>query len=106
MHNVKQTIWKYKFVSILEEITSDQELFQTVTGIALGFEKDLWWLVFEVPQNNLLIQKEEDKLVKNGFVEECEHIKYIFLGPQLKSKVYSITLNISTSRYTSLQLNP
>ena len=106
VHNVKQTIWKFKFICILEEITSDQEPFQTVSGRTLGFQKDFYSDMMVSNWNNLLIQKEEDKLVKKGFAEECEHIEYTFLVPQLKSKVYSITLNISISRCTSLQLNP
>ena len=41
MHNAKQILWKYKSICILEEITSDQEFFQTARGIRLDFQENL-----------------------------------------------------------------
>ena len=59
--------WKY--------ITADQEVLQNIQEIKLEFEESplrVECLAFEIPNSQLLIQEEENKLLKKVVVE-CEH---------------------------------
>ena len=54
-------------ISAWEEITSDQEVFQTVQGMKLEFQENLLHgecSGFEIPKNQPLIQKDVNKLLK------------------------------------------
>ena len=65
-----------------EEITSDQEVLQTVQGIKLEFEENPFQgecSGFEIPKNQPTIKDEVDKLLEKRVVVECEHetLEYI-----------------------------
>ena len=63
-------------ISILEEITSDQEVRQTVQGMKLEFEESPLQgecSGFEIPKKKPTIQDEVNKLLEKDVVVECEH---------------------------------
>ena len=87
-------------ISAWEEITSDQEVLQTVQGMKLEFEESPLQgqcTGFEIPKNQPLIQEEVNKLVKKVVVVECEHEPVEYISPiflkkrQMEPKDSSLT---------------
>ena len=71
-------------ISAWEEITSDQEVFQTVQEIKLEFEEiplQGECSGFEIPKNQPTIQDEVNKLLEKGVVVECEHEPVEYISP-------------------------
>ena len=71
-------------ISAWEEITSDQEVLQTVQGMKLEFEESPLQgecSGFEIPKNQSLIQEEVNKLLKKDIVVECEHKAVEYISP-------------------------
>ena len=63
-------------IAAWEEITSDQEVLQTVQGIKLEFEETPLQgdcSGFEITKDQPTIQDEVNKLLEKGVVVECEH---------------------------------
>ena len=95
-------------ISAWKDINPDQEKLQTVQGIKPEFQVSLFHVVcseFEIPKNQPLVQKEEDKPLKKGIAVECENeaVEYIspfFLRKKteeiLSIKVWISIWNIST----------
>ena len=71
-------------LSAWEEITSDQEVLQTVQGIKLEFEESPLQgecSGFEITNNQPTIQDEVNKLLEKGVVVECEHEPVEYISP-------------------------
>ena len=71
-------------ISAWEEITSDQEVLQTVQGMKLEFDESPLQgqcSGFEIPKNQPLIQEEVNKLLKKGVVVESEHEPVEYISP-------------------------
>ena len=71
-------------ISAWEEITSDQEVLQTVQGIKLEFEEGPLQgecSEFEITKNQPTIQDEVNKLLEKGVVAECEHEPVEYISP-------------------------
>ena len=71
-------------ISAWEEITSDQEVLQTVQGMKLEFEESPLQgqcSGFEIPKNQPLIQEEVNKLLKKSVAAECEHKPVEYISP-------------------------
>ena len=64
----------FQHISAWEEITSGQEILQTVQGMKIEFEKSPLQVQcsgFEISQNQPLIQEEVNKLLKKEVAVEC-----------------------------------
>ena len=71
-------------ISAWEEITSDQEVLQTVQGMKLEFEESPLQgecSGFEITKNQPTIQDEVNKLLEKGVVVECEHKTVEYISP-------------------------
>ena len=90
-------------ISAWEEITSDQEVLQTVQGMKLEFEESPFQgecSGFEIPKNQSLIQVEVNKLLKKGvvaiYIDDIIAIDQSYCGR--KNKFVSKTGLCNTSR--------
>ena len=71
-------------ISAWEEITSDQEVLQTVQGMKLEFEESPLQgecSGFDFTKNQPTIQDEVNKLLEKGVVVECEHGPVEYISP-------------------------
>ena len=71
-------------ISAWEEITSDQEVLQTVQGMKLEFEESPLQgecSGFEIPKNQPTIRDKVNKLLEKGVVVECEHEPVDYISP-------------------------
>ena len=79
-------------ISAWEEISSNQEVLQTVQGMKLEFEESPLQREcsgFEIPKNQPTIQDEVNKLLEKGVVAECEHQPVEYISPIfLREKTY------------------
>ena len=71
-------------ISAWGEITSDQEVLQTVQGMKIEFEESPLQgecSGFEITKNQPTIQDEVNKLLEKGVVVECEHKPVEYISP-------------------------